>query len=313
VEAVNPAPATAAAPAPELQAAPEVAEDAAPEASAPQPVEEAAEPDEPVQTAQAVVVVPEPQVVPEPSIVAGQVWRDCDSCPELVAVVAPRPGTPGALQFAAQNEASGVLPFAIGRFEITFDDWNLCVVGGGCSAVPSDAGFGAGLRPVINVSYQMIAEEYLPWLSRISSKTYRLPTSQEWDIAEAGGVAGVNLGPVAPSFQGLCRTANFAETAQTVGAPCNDPFPQTAPVGSYAANGIGLHDMRGNVWEWVADCWTPGFNYKTKPSERDCRRHVVRGGSWSSQPALGAVAPRGFEDQTRTTRTIGFRIARSLP
>jgi formylglycine-generating enzyme required for sulfatase activity len=203
-------------------------------------------------------------------------------------------------------------PFAIGRFEITFDDWSQCVTAGGCSELPPDAGFGAGARPVINVSYQAIDAQYLPWLSKVSGKSYRLPTSQEWDIAEAGGEAGVNRGLIAPDYQSLCRSANFA-TTQAGAVACDDPFPQSAPVGSYQPNAIGLHDMRGNVWEWVSDCWTPGFNYKTKPSERDCRKHVVRGGSWSSQPALGAAAPKGFEDQTRASKTIGFRIARSLP
>ncbi len=246
-----------------------------------------------------------------PAIAPGQVWRDCDACPDLVAIVVPRPVAADGvdLKFTA-GDAPSLTPFAIGRFEVTFDDWSRCVAAGACTEVP-DAGWGGGARPVINVSHQMIAEQYLPWLSNISGRTYRLPTSQEWDVAEAGGEATANRATPALTAQLLCRSSNYS--AATGGAPCNDPFSQTAPAGSYEANAVGLYDMRGNVWEWVSDCWTPGFNYKTKPSERDCRKRVVRGGSWSSQPVLSALAPKGFEDQTRASRTIGFRVSRSLP
>jgi formylglycine-generating enzyme required for sulfatase activity len=274
--------------------APETALEPAPEA-APQPVPDSSS----------------AQQAETPAIAPGQVWRDCDVCPDLVAIIAPKPTAANGvdLKFTA-GDAPNLAPFAIGRFEVTFDDWSLCVAAGACTEVP-DAGWGGGSRPVINVSHQMIAEQYLPWLSNISGKTYRLPTSYEWDVAEAGGEAAANRSVPSLTAQSLCRSSNYAAAAG--GAACNDPFAQTSPAGSYESNAIGLYDMRGNVWEWVSDCWTPGFNYKTKPSERDCRKRVVRGGSWSSQPALSALAPKGFEDQTRASRTIGFRISRSLP
>jgi formylglycine-generating enzyme required for sulfatase activity len=245
------------------------------------------------------------------AIAPGQVWKDCDVCPDLVAIVVPRPvAASGAnLKFTA-GDAPNLTPFAIGRFEVTFDDWSYCVAAGACTEVP-DAGWGGGNRPVINVSHQMIVEQYLPWLSNLSGKVYRLPTSYEWDVAEAGGEAAADRAVPSLSAQLLCRSSNYA--AAVGGAACNDPFAQTSPAGSYEANAVGLYDMRGNVWEWVSDCWTPGFNYKTKPSERDCRKRVVRGGSWSSQPVLSALAPKGFEAETRASRTIGFRISRSLP
>lgn len=289
-------------------AQPEQEPAAAPVAQAPQPESEAPPPVESNEE-QVALAAPQPEAAaePVPAIVPGQVWTDCEGCPELVAVIAPKPNA-GGMKFAAENETSGLQPFAIGRFEITFDGWARCVAAGACAEMPSDGGWGAGTRPVINVSHSMITEQYLPWLSNITGKAYRLPTSQEWDIAEAGGVAGVNRGASVGTAQALCESANFAAASA-----CDDPFPETAPVGSYRPNAIGLQDMRGNVWEWVSDCWTPGFNYKAKPSERDCRKRLVRGGSWSSQPALSAVAPKGFEDQTRASRSIGFRVARNLP
>jgi hypothetical protein len=280
----------------------------------------------------ALATQPDPEVFPEPSvdtsepeqqavlprqaeppaIVAGQVWRDCNTCPELVAIVVPKP-SPGDgvnLKFP-EGDSPGLVPFAIGRIEVTFDDWSQCVAAGACREVPSDAGWGAGTRPVINVSHQMIVEQYLPWLSKTSGKEFRLPTSYEWDVAEAGGEVTGNQSTQQLTAQELCRSANYAAPGAAV--VCEDPFPQTAPAGSFEANSAGLFDMRGNVWEWVSDCWTPGFNYKTKPSERDCRKRLVRGGSWSSQQSLSALAPKGFEDQTRTSRSVGFRVARSLP
>lgn len=298
---------------PVVEAAP-VAE-AAP-APVPEPVVEpevAAQPQPEQQQAAATVVTEAPARQPE--IAPGQVWTDCDGCPEIVAIVVPKPAAVAgqSMQFAAASEASGLAPFAIGRFEITAEDWARCVAAGACKDIPSDGNAGAGKLPVVNVSHQMIAGQYLPWLSTVTGKAYRLPTSEEWDLADEGGEAGLSRGAASWSAQLLCASANYAAGPMPGGATCDDPFPQSAPVGSYQANAIGLHDMRGNVWEWVSDCWTPGFNYKAKPSERDCRKHVVRGGSWSSQPSLSVTAPRGFEDQTRTARSIGFRIARSLP
>jgi hypothetical protein len=336
---VAPAPAqqaTAVEPKPEATVESQSVQQAAPEAAEPAPAVPETPPAAPEEQDVALATQPAPETPPEaaldptpeaapqpvpesssaqqaetPTIAPGQVWRDCDVCPDIVAIVVPRPvAANGAnLKFTA-GDASNQAPFAIGRFEVTFDDWSYCVAAGACTEVP-DAGWGGGPRPVINVSHQMIAEQYLPWLSNISGKVYRLPTSNEWDVAEAGGEATANRAIPSPTAQLLCRSSNYAAAAG--GAACNDPFAQTSPAGSYEANAIGLYDMRGNVWEWVSDCWTPGFNYKTKPSERDCRKRVVRGGSWSSQPALSALAPKGFEDQTRASRTIGFRVSRSLP
>jgi hypothetical protein len=306
----------------ETQSASEPTSEPAPEAVAPAPAEQdvalATQP-EPEAFPEPTVETPQPEqqaVLPSqtspPAIVAGQVWRDCSTCPELVAIVVPKSASADGVNLKfPDGDAQGLVPFAIGRIEVTFDDWSQCVAAGACREVPSDAGWGAGTRPVINVSHQMIVEQYLPWLSKTSGKEFRLPTSNEWDVAEAGGEVTANQSIPQLTAQQLCRSANYA--APGAGVACEDPFPQTAPAGSFEANSAGLFDMRGNVWEWVSDCWTPGFNYKTKPSERDCRKRLVRGGSWSSQQTLSALAPKGFEDQTRASRSVGFRVARNLP
>jgi formylglycine-generating enzyme required for sulfatase activity len=71
--------------------------------------------------------------------------------------------------------------------------------------------------------------------------------------------------------------------------------------------------MRGNVWEWLDDCWTPGFTYKAKPSESDCRRRLLRGGSWSSRAASLSDQLNGWELAAKTKNAIGFRLLRKLP
>lgn len=246
----------------------------------------------------------------------GQVFRDCENCPELVVALPPSGLSPE--QMARVTRPAGAPPltaYAVGRFEITFDDWGRCMAGGGCTSLPNDEGWGRNMRPVINVSHDDATTQYVAWLSRMTGVEYRLPTSAEWDFAEMGGGIAPSSSVPLIDAQTICQSGNYATGAGTGAqeAGCADGFPTTAPAGSMKANALGLHDMRGNVWEWVSDCWTPGFTYKVKDSERDCRRRLLRGGSWSSRATLSITAARGFEDAKRATKTIGFRVARSLP
>jgi hypothetical protein len=266
----------------------------------------------------AVVAPAEPESLSEPapespqpaaaakanSLAPGQILRDCANCPELAVVMADAAQTASTIPKLAA--ADGLAPFAIGRFEITFDDWAVCVAAKGCAAMPADEGWGAGARPVIHVSHEMITQQYLPWLSQLTGKSYRLPSAQEWDLADAlGGTAFV-------ASQAGCAAGNFSG-ADAAAQGCVDPFPATAPAGAFQANTLGIFDLRGNVWEWVEDCWSPGFTYKVKPREQDCRKRRLRGGSWNSKPQVASTPAQGFEMANRTSRTIGFRVARSLP
>jgi formylglycine-generating enzyme required for sulfatase activity len=281
------------------------------------------------QAAQVAMAVPAPAQVPAQvpaaagpppgdgtSLMQGQVFRDCDNCPDLVVVVPPQGLPPEQVaRVKRPADAPPLTAYALGRFEITFDDWARCMAGGGCAALPEDEGWGRNTRPVINVSHEDAVAQYIAWLSRMTGATYRLPTAQEWDFAEAGGGIAMATGVPLIVAQTICASGNYATAAAASSqeAGCADGFPTTAPVGSLKANALGLTDMRGNVWEWVDDCWTPGFTYKVKDSERDCRKRLLRGGAWTSRASLSATPPRGFEDAKRTAKTIGFRVARSLP
>ncbi len=294
-----------------------------PEAAAPVPEEPEAQVTMAVPQvipAQPAVVAPAAPVVMKPGgavpLISGQVFRDCDNCPDVVVVVPPQRDTSsGAVQVTRADGTADLAPFAIGRFEITFDDWARCMAGGGCSDVPGDEGWGRNTRPVINVSFEMASTQYLPWLSRVTGATYRLPTSAEWEFAEAGAGATPANGVTLIDAQSVCQAGNYSNAGggDAGEATCADGFPSTAPAGSLNGNGLGLHDMRGNVWEWVSDCWSAGFKYKPKASEQDCSKRLLRGGSWSSRALLSAVPARGFEQAKRATKTIGFRVARSLP
>ena len=258
----------------------------------------------------------------------GEPFRDCATCPELVGVA------PGRFAMGAGSEGLGqqvsvtttpdvaiAAPFAIGRYEITFDEWSQCVTDGGCTSQPADENWGRGRRPVINVSFNDITQKYLPWLSRKTGFTYRLPTEAEWEFAARGGAAAP--AGLAYSFgdntELLCEYGNSSDLAAKTtdanwtGINCNDGYATTAPAGSLKPNALGLFDMHGNVWEWMADCWQPQYSAKPVESAAACNSRVLRGGSWASAaPALRSAA-RGWERQDKFKNSIGFRVARLKP
>ncbi len=195
--------------------------------------------------------------------------------------------------------------YAMGRNDITFDDWESCVQGGACKAISEDAGWGRGTRPQIFVSYDDVTSEYLPWLSHLTGKDYRLPTKDEWQFAALGG-AGTT-----PEKSEDATTACF-NAAGAAATGCSDTFSGTAPVGSFPPNGLGLHDMRGNVWKWSQDCWRP-FNYAPDAATNSCDTRVVLAGAWSTGRSEDGPLTTAWEKSNRRTNSIGFRVVRSLP
>jgi formylglycine-generating enzyme required for sulfatase activity len=347
---------------PEVQAAPaDVEPEPAPQAE----VEAAAEPEpeaqpnvqvaapEPAPVAQQVAAaVPDltslknaPSVIEQPGLADSQqkeglVFRDCDACPELVSIapgefmVGPE-GRGTAQQAIVAVDAKKVVvdkPFAIGRYEITFDDWQRCVDGGGCKGEPADDGWGQGRHPVIHVSYNDISQQYLPWLSKVTGFTYRLPTEAEWELASQGGNRSSRGGitETGSNVQLACSYGNSSDVAakmrETIwaGVGCNDGFLYTAPVGSLSPNSLGIFDMHGNVWEWVSDCWRATYDTEAANTE-NCKYHVLRGGSWASEfrflpdgvwvgdAVAYRAAVRGWETSVKARNSIGFRVARSQP
>lgn len=197
------------------------------------------------------------------------------------------------------REVTISVPFAMSVHEVTFEEYDRFT-----GRRAPDEGWGRGTRPVINVSWHE-AWEYTRWLSSNTGAEYRLPTEAEWEYAARAGTwtkytwgdqIGVNRANCDSFF-------------------CADQWAYTAPVGSFAPNGFGLHDMHGNVWEWVQDCWNG--NHAGAPKDGsvrlgDCVLGVLRGGSWNDIPTVVRAAQRSMATAFTRDNTIGFRVVRTL-
>jgi formylglycine-generating enzyme required for sulfatase activity len=200
----------------------------------------------------------------------------------------------------------------IGKYEVTFAEWDACVADGGCRHNPRDTGWGRGRRPVINVSWDDITSEYLPWLSAKTGQPYRLLTEAEWEYAaRAGTTASFSTGATIST-----RQANFDGTSTYGGGVKGEYRQRTLEAGTFPANAFGLHDMHGNVWEWVADCYVD--SYDNAPADGrgvaavpSCAR-VLRGGSWIDAPRVLRSAYRGRVPAGARFIYRGFRVARTL-
>lgn len=246
-----------------------------------------------------------------PEVKPGATFRDCDACPEMVVIpagsfVMGSPITEEDRDFeeGPLREVKIFHSFALGKYEVTFAEWETCVTDGGCIR-RSDRGWGRGRRPVINASWGDV-QDYVAWLGRKTGEKYRLPTEAEWEYAaRAGTTTARHWGEDVGNDKANCHG-------------CSDlDGERTTPVGSFPANAFGLHDMLGNVWEWVEDCWND--TYEGGPVDGsawtvgDCSQRVLRGGSWGFLPrsARSASRHRSVSDPKYRLSTNGFRLAKS--
>ncbi|MGE0574521.1 MAG: SUMF1/EgtB/PvdO family nonheme iron enzyme [Reyranella sp.] len=233
-------------------------------------------------------------------------------------------------------------PFSLGRYEVTRAQYAAFVAatsrptGASCETYGADGKWsdrqGLSWRnpgfeqtdsdPVVCVSWDD-AKAYATWLSRETGKRYRLPSEAEWEYSARAST-------ITARYWGNDRTPTcyFANVADRTGVqalravfnpdaafPCFDNFVHTAPVGRFQANPFGLHDMLGNVWEWVEDCRNP--SYEKAPWTQDawttgqCGSRVRRGGGWTSTHVFVRSAARSWESAKKRAATIGFRMART--
>jgi formylglycine-generating enzyme required for sulfatase activity len=216
-------------------------------------------------------------------------------------------------------------PFKIGKYEVTFEEYDRFVRAEGGSTA-NDEGWGRGDRPVINVTW-VKAVEYADWLSGKTGQRYRLPTEAEWEYAARGGTLtsrhwGDDPGKACSYGNVFDKTGAAAIDRNNSGIKwdphlCDDGYDKTAPVGQFEANGYKLYDMAGNVSEWVQDCWHNGYDDAPVDGsaweEKDCQMRVIRGGSWKSRPENERSASRGRVDPTDRGNMIGFRLAQDIP
>ncbi|MEK8016574.1 MAG: formylglycine-generating enzyme family protein, partial [Candidatus Parabeggiatoa sp.] len=192
-----------------------------------------------------------------------------------------------------------VARFAIGRYEVTFAEYDLFAEATGRKK-PNDHGWGRDNRPVINVSWYD-ATAYTEWLSQQTGQQYRLPTEAEWEYAARAGTEtrywwGNNIG---------------TNRANCDGSGSEWSNIQTAPVGSFEPNPFGLYDTVGNVWEWCADPWHE--NYENAPTDGRIwekpgeYRHLIRGGSFFNPPKYCRAANRSRVSSVNHNWSRGFR------
>jgi formylglycine-generating enzyme required for sulfatase activity len=247
------------------------------------------------------------------------VFKECDVCPEMIVVPSGSYMMGSSANEKERSDDEGQQhrvtfsrPFAVGKFSVTFAEWDACVADGGCNGhKPADQDWGRNQRPVIYVNWND-AKAYLAWLSKKTGKTYRLLSEAEREYVTRAGTStpfwmGATISTGQANYNGNITYGNGSE---------GEFRQRTLPVGSFAANQWGLHDVHGNVWEWVEDCYHE--NYSGAPTDGsawtsgDCSLRVRRGGSWYSDPSFLRSAFRNGGVTSDSNVDGGFRVARTL-
>lgn len=236
----------------------------------------------------------------------GEVFQDCPgACPQMVVIPPGRfvmgspPDEAGRYEDEGpQRTVTITRPFAVGRYEITFDEWDACVAEYGCATRGHDQWKGRGRRPAVDISWNA-AQQYVAWLSFKTGHAYRLMSEAEWEYAaRAGTTTAYHSGMTADP-----EAANILATGQR----------QSLPVGQFPPNAFGLYDMDGNVMEFLQDCWNERFIGAPTDGSAwlagDCGRRVRRGGYWSG---YNRTAARSYNEVRGTHGVVGFRIARDI-
>jgi formylglycine-generating enzyme required for sulfatase activity len=276
------------------------------------------------------------------------VFKECDACPEMVVVPAGAFVMGSRASEAGRSDNEGPqhavkinYPFALGRLHVTVEQFTAFVADTGYDAEGKCFVFEVGkveekqgrswrnpgfpqtaAHPAICLSLND-ANAYVTWLSRKTERSYRLLTEAEWEYAARAGTSSRYF--FGDDEKELCRYADGADqTAKSTipgaqswtVAPCSDGYAYTAPAGTFLPNAFGLHDMHGNAWQWVEDCWHA--NYAGAPSNGsawtsgDCTIRAVRGGAWWAAPSGLRSAVRGKNPTDNRHNYVGARVARTL-
>ena len=262
-----------------------------------------------------------PQWDPSPVRRAGDVFRDCDTCPEMVVVPAGEfmMGSPSSEQHRNRDEGPQHRvtiedAFAVGVYEVTIQEWAACVRAGRCDGEILEVDIALVERydpyPIVSVSFQD-ARTYVSWLSEAMGRQYRLLSEAEWEYVARAGTTGARYWGADPAE----KYANWYDGRFSSGGQDGHQF--RSPVGSYAPNGFGLYDVLGNAAEWVEDCWHGNYNGAPVDGTAwlrggECKDRGLRGGCfWRSHRELRS-ADRRKQDADDGNMCNGFRVARTL-
>ncbi|OUT77689.1 MAG: hypothetical protein CBB82_05935 [Betaproteobacteria bacterium TMED22] len=256
----------------------------------------------------------------------GDEFKDCGDCPVMIVIPSGSfsMGSPPVDQGRpyAEGELRLVhIPnrFASGKFEITYKEWEGCVVDGQCPDAKKDDWSGE-THPVVNISWKE-AFQYTKWLSKKTGRPYRLLTEAEWEYVATGGISRARFFGI--KAQRICDFGNIYDyTAEEVldygldVLPCNDQYGFSAPIGSFKPNQFGVHDMLGNVWEWTEDCqailWRNAPTDASARVDGHCTHRAYRGGSWLSHPPKYLQIPDRYKYLGAREIDLGFRLALTL-
>jgi formylglycine-generating enzyme required for sulfatase activity len=242
----------------------------------------------------------------------GSEFKECtNGCPVMIVIPAGKfiMGSPAnelgrEPSEGPQHEVTIAEPFAVSKFEATFEEWDACAAAAACPRITDQ--WGRGNMPVINVSWHG-AKQYVRWLAQMTGKDYRLLTEAEWEYAARAGVnARYSWGDDPRTGHANCDGCGGQWERQ-----------QTAPVGSFKPNAFGLYDMLGNVWEWVEDSWHGSYDGAPVDGSAwlqggDPSYRVVRSGSWRNEIELVRAATRFERNSKVRFDTLGFRVARTM-
>ena len=256
-----------------------------------------------------------------------RVFRDCPDCPEMVVIPAGtfRMGCVSGLDCDDDELPVHTVtishPFALSKYEITFEQWSACVADGMCREKRGEwARIPLGMNHPVNNMYWIWAKEFVDWLSQLTGEEYRLPSESEWEYAaRAGTKTKYSWGNEIGENRANCAEERVYDPEEwnyrrIPGTGCNDAYETLAPVGSFEANAFGLHDMHGNAVEVLEDCWNESYVGAPKDGspwlQGDCEYRVIRGGGVRSPPASLRSANRNATNNIHYA--YGLRVARTL-
>ena len=247
----------------------------------------------------------------------GETFRDCETCPEMVVLPAgefimgsPKGERGRYVSEEPQHQVTISKPFAVGKYEVTVGQYAEFVretrhKTANCYYPKNASWRNPGFKqtnnhPVVCVSWYD-SSAYVDWLSTRTGHEYRLLTEAEWEYAARAET-----------------TTAYHFGRMLLGNQAQYESQGTAAVGSFPANAFGLHDMHGNVWEWVEDCWH--FYYTGAPPDgsawlsgcENVSKRGLRGGSWYLKAEELRSANRDRHDASGRGNNFGFRVARTL-
>lgn len=292
-----------------------------------------------------------PAASEEFTVEAGYAFQECADCPEMV-IIPPgsfTQGFDGGLEARYEGPRRDITidyHFAIGRFEVTQAQYRAFIEQSGYEPSPGcflwdgigapfidangweDPNYGrppADNEPVACLNWTH-ANAYVTWLAESTGQPYRLISEAEWEYVARAGRADDATYPWGESEEEACLHGNVLDRSSKrfdpkltmPEAPCDDGFPQVAPVGQFQPNPFGVYDITGNVWEWLADCYVMPYA-EDAPTDgsayinESCDRRAVRGGAWLSTLFWQRPTFRGRDPEDLTSRIFGLRVARDLP